>query len=278
MAKNNESQGDNTLNNDGKTKALSTRGNFFQGDNPLKNEIMKTIGMIQYAEAIGLMNHGLEYSQLYKIQLAYRNHSQEMLEFAPSFPAFCELIGMNYGTVKEHLSNMAYFGEEIANKLEQMNIPIRDIRAVKRLPDSYRHEVIDFVMSGEVSSDTVRDKLMYMVKENTSLRETIDQASIKEKAELIAETNKVNSELELARTYLEEEQQKNKDLRAKYRELIDSHKPESRVKAIQSLSEQIKTVILTIRDADLNDADPIFKSEIGHLRELINEAAQLIGN
>jgi len=244
----------------------------------LKDEISRKIGMIQHAETIGLLNRGMQYAQLYQIQLAYRNKNETLLSFAPSFPAFCELIGMNYGTVKEHLGNMAYFGEAIANKLEQLNIPIRDIRAVKRLPDSYRSDVISFIMSGDIQSDDVRDKIMYMVKENTSLRETIDQATIKEKAELISEKDQSASELELARNYLMEEQKKNKEMRLKYKALMDSHRPEARVKAIQSLSEQLKTVIATISDADLSDTDPIFTSEIRHLRELIQEASKIIGN
>ena len=244
----------------------------------LKDEISRKIGIIQHAETIGLFNRGMQYAQLYQIQVAYRNKNESLLSFAPSFPAFCELIGMNYGTVKEHLGNMSYFGEAIATKLEQLNIPIRDIRAVKKLPSSYRTEVIDFIMTPDSASENVRDKIMYMVKENTSLRETIDQASIREKADLIDEKDKTASELDIARTYLSEEQKKSKEIRKKYKALMDSHKPEARVKAIQSLSEQIKTVIATISDADLTDSDPIFDAEIKNLRQLIQEASKIIGN
>jgi len=273
-----KTQGDVTLKNEVINNTLSTTKVFSQGDVTSKNDIYKLIGMIQYADTIELFNRGLQYSQLYKIQLAYRNKNADLLEFAPSFPAFCELIGMNYGTVKEHLGNMAYFGEEIANKLEQLNIPIRDIRAVKRLPDNYRKEVIDFIMSPESASENVRDKIIYMVKENTSLRETIDQASIREKAELIDEKKKTAAELDIARTYLSEEQEKNRAMRIKYKALLDSQKPEARVKAIQSLSEQIKTVIEIVRNADLTATDPVFTAEIKHLRDLIKEASQIIGN
>jgi len=123
-----------------------------QGDSVTLDVTIQSIyrmqGAIQHATLMDTVSRVAIYSQLAEVQRAYRRgDSVELHRYAPTFPAFCEMMGLNYQSVKEHLNTYHLLGQEFFEQAERLGIPVREIRILKKLPPKQREKLINAVTS-----------------------------------------------------------------------------------------------------------------------------------
>lgn len=241
-------------------------------------DVHETFGVLKQANFISAANRAGALSQLARIQAGYRRKDSELLDYAPSFPAFCEHIGVEYHTIREHLRNLHAFGEEFLSSAESLGIPVRDLRMIKRLPDKDREKVIRAVASGEISEkDEVRDVIMDLVDENKALSGHLQESQMKEKVDLIKERDARENEAEIVRSMLRDEEAKSERLRQKVKDLLASRQPDRMSQAIATLTARMSSIAESLSGADLQSVDdPILNARLGELRAFVQKVNELI--
>ncbi len=241
-------------------------------------EIYKLKGALAHAGLIDNFNKVVIYSQLAAVQRAYRRgDSPELHRYAPTFPAFCEMMGLNYNSVREHLNTLHVLGQEFFAKAEEIGIPVREMRILKKLPTRQRDKLIEAVTSGEVSSDYVKEAIKELANDNVRMAAMLETVSTKEKAELEIEVERRDTEIELLKSYLSKEQDKSSKYQERVKELLASQKPESRMLAIESLTKKIDGILQAIDGADMGSDDPVFRAKKDELRAYITRIQEILG-
>jgi Arc/MetJ-type ribon-helix-helix transcriptional regulator len=254
-----------------------------QGDSVTLDVTIQSIyrmqGAIQHATLMDTVSRVAIYSQLAEVQRAYRRgDSVELHRYAPTFPAFCEMMGLNYQSVKEHLNTYHLLGQEFFEQAERLGIPVREIRILKKLPPKQREKLINAVTSGELTdSEYVKEAIKELASDNVRMHAMLETVSTKEKAELEIDVQRKDTEIDLLKSYLAKEQEKSAAYQERVKELLASRKPDQRMAAIESLTKKIDGILQALDGADMNEEDPVFRAKKEELRAYINRIQIIIG-
>lgn len=99
-----------------------------------------------------------------------------------TFQQFCKLLGMSYEKVNQDLNNLAAFGAEALESMQQMGLGYRQLRQLRKLPEDDRTLIIEQVAIDAGDKEAVQELIIGLLATQTKKHDQ-EKEALKAKAD-----------------------------------------------------------------------------------------------